>query len=332
MFRETLLMKFYTNRLLLLKIIAGLLLFVWFIGLIMHWIEPDVYTRVFDGVWWAIVTISTVGYGDFVPKSVLGRMIGISLILVGIAIFSFFVTNLATSTILIKEQKERGLGMYKKTNHILVIGWNERSRLFLEETHELKPTQELVLIDETLQTLPKNFSFVRFIKGSPTQDETHHRANTKDVETVVITANLHISEHQADANAILTLLTAKGMNPDIYAIVELITEDQVTNAKRAGADEIIKASQHVSLLLMNSTLFHGITDVVAKMLDHDQIDHLLITDVSDKLIGKKFEEAIIHQENKDQFLLGVRRNKENILHPSKNFFLETKDELIIVRR
>ncbi|MGJ9384993.1 potassium channel family protein [Salipaludibacillus sp. CF4.18] len=332
MFRETLLMKFYTNRLLLLKVVAALLMFVWAIGLIMHSIEPEEFPMIFDGIWWAIVTISTVGYGDFVPESVFGRMIGISLILVGIAIFSFFVTNLATSTILIKEQNERGLGMYKKNNHLLVIGWNERSRLLLEETHELNPSQELVLIDETLQVLPKNYSFVRYIRGNPGQDETHLRANTKQAKTVVITANLHIEERQGDANTILTLITCKGINPELYAIVELVTEAQVTNAKRAGADEIIKASQHVSLLLMNGTLFHGITDVISKMLDHDQMDHLGLAQLSEELVGKTFEKAIETQEDKDQFLLGIRREGENTLHPPKHFILKRKDEIIYVKR
>jgi voltage-gated potassium channel len=38
-----------------------------------------------DGVWWAIVTITTVGYGDIYPKTTAGRLIGIAVMIVGIA-------------------------------------------------------------------------------------------------------------------------------------------------------------------------------------------------------------------------------------------------------
>jgi voltage-gated potassium channel len=37
-----------------------------------------------DGVWWAVTTMTTVGYGDIAPKTVLGRVIGMAVMLVGI--------------------------------------------------------------------------------------------------------------------------------------------------------------------------------------------------------------------------------------------------------
>lgn len=301
-------------------------------GSIIHWIEPTVYPTIFDGIWWSIVTISTVGYGDFVPKSLTGRLMGISLILGGIALFTFFVTNLATSTVLLKEQWVKGYGMYKKNSHLLVIGWNERSRLFIEDTHRLHPSREIVLIDETLQTLPKDYSFIRFIKGSPKQDETLHRANAQEAETVIVTANSHTGELQSDANTILILLTVKGVNPKIYAIAEIIKQEQVTNARRAGANEIIQASQHLSQLLMNGTLYHGLIDVIGAMLEHDQIDHLGINNMDETLAGKTFAEAITYKDHADQFLIGIRRQGESILHPPKDFTLIENDELIIFKR
>lgn len=49
-------------------------------GTIIHFIEPDNFPTIFDGIWWAIVTTSTVGYGDFVPGTVKGRIIAMLLI------------------------------------------------------------------------------------------------------------------------------------------------------------------------------------------------------------------------------------------------------------
>lgn len=49
-----------------------------------------------DGIWWAVVTTTTVGYGDFVPVSVIGRGIGFLLMLAGIGIIGLLTANIAS--------------------------------------------------------------------------------------------------------------------------------------------------------------------------------------------------------------------------------------------
>jgi voltage-gated potassium channel len=49
-----------------------------------------------DALWWAIATVTTVGYGDVVPKSAEGRIAGVVLMLVGITVFGWLTAALAS--------------------------------------------------------------------------------------------------------------------------------------------------------------------------------------------------------------------------------------------
>ena len=63
-------------------------------GIIVSRIDPSIGT-VWDGMWWAWVTMATVGYGDVVPHSGAGRLFGSLLILFGVVLLSLLTANLA---------------------------------------------------------------------------------------------------------------------------------------------------------------------------------------------------------------------------------------------
>ena len=63
-------------------------------GIIISRIDPSIGT-VWDGMWWAWVTMATVGYGDVVPHSGAGRLFGSLLILFGVVLISLLTANMA---------------------------------------------------------------------------------------------------------------------------------------------------------------------------------------------------------------------------------------------
>jgi len=63
-------------------------------GVIVSHIDPSIGT-VWDGMWWAWVTMATVGYGDVVPHSAAGRLFGSLLILFGVVLLSLLTANLS---------------------------------------------------------------------------------------------------------------------------------------------------------------------------------------------------------------------------------------------
>src|SRR3954451_12179163 len=88
--------SFLRLPLLIRILLMALLVFLSF-GVSIHFLEPDTFPTVFDGIWWAIITASTVGYGDYVPHSIFGKISGILLIITSAGFLSSFFVSLATT-------------------------------------------------------------------------------------------------------------------------------------------------------------------------------------------------------------------------------------------
>lgn len=87
----SLLMAFFYDGKLRTTLMAAAVIVVIF-GLLVDGVDPNIKSA-WDGIWWAIVTVSTVGYGDVVPTSALGRLIAVGLIILGLGIFVVITAN-----------------------------------------------------------------------------------------------------------------------------------------------------------------------------------------------------------------------------------------------
>ena len=83
------------------------LLFIFVAGFLIAGIDPNIGTPA-DGIWWAWVTATTVGYGDVVPTSPEGRMLGGILILLGVGLTSLITANISAYFISRSQRQEEG--------------------------------------------------------------------------------------------------------------------------------------------------------------------------------------------------------------------------------
>ena len=137
------------------------------------------------GIWWAVVTISTVGYGDYSPTTLLGRFIGSVLILTGAGIVTSYFASISKATITTEQQLLKGTKEYSGKGHYIIVGWNERSKEIIEEIHERKHELNIVLIDSTLKEHPLPRTNIHFVQGRATVDSVLLKANVKEACTCV---------------------------------------------------------------------------------------------------------------------------------------------------
>lgn len=85
-------------------IIALTLILVLIAGVLVRLVEPDTFTSIGLSYWWAVETVTTVGYGDVVPQDPPGRIVGVLLMLTGLALIPTL-TSVIVSTFLSKRRE-----------------------------------------------------------------------------------------------------------------------------------------------------------------------------------------------------------------------------------
>jgi voltage-gated potassium channel len=71
-----------------------------------------------DGVWWAIVTVATVGYGDVVPVTELGRLIGVVLIVTSVGLLAIVTANISSRFVAARTAESAVQGMDERLERI----------------------------------------------------------------------------------------------------------------------------------------------------------------------------------------------------------------------
>jgi voltage-gated potassium channel len=244
----------FFRRSILFRLTILSILFIIIFGLAIHLLEPKKFDSWFDGIWWAIVTISTVGYGDAVPETTVGRVAGMVLILFGTGFISTYFVTLSSIAVAKENAYLDGSLPYTGKEHIILIGWNERVKCILAHYIESQLDVHLVLIDESLTNKPMVTPYLHFVKGNPTHSDVLQKANIQEASKVMITADPSKTEELADMQTVLTLIAVKGMNPSAYSIVEILTPTQELNARHAGANEMIRTN-HLTGQVMYQHLF-----------------------------------------------------------------------------
>jgi len=78
-------------------------------GALIRALDHTEFSNIWLGMWWALQTVTTVGYGDIVPKHLSGRIVGAVVMLQGVAFVTVF-TALITSIFVARAARDRAAG------------------------------------------------------------------------------------------------------------------------------------------------------------------------------------------------------------------------------
>ncbi|MGP4108949.1 potassium channel family protein [Virgibacillus sp. L01] len=312
----------------IVRLLLSIFVVMTFFGVIIHIVEPSAFPSVFDGIWWAFITGATVGYGDFVPLTPLGKVIAILLILSGGGLLTFYIMTLSAGTIQHEQDLSKGKVKFKGADHIVIVGWNERTRQLVNMIDTKDSKEEIVLIDRTLDHLPYQHYPVHFIHGDPSEDSTLIQANILEAKSVIIASDITKKERQADITTILAIVAIRGNNQHVSINAEVLSISQIENAIRAGANTIIRTNDFISTLFYHE-LYHLKNtrpfETVLSVLNNQQFSHLPLPE---QLEDSTFKNGIIFYLDKKELLFGFIRDDDWVINPPKDTTFKKGDILL----
>jgi voltage-gated potassium channel len=237
---------------------------------IIHWLEPEIFATPFIGFWYVMTTVTTTGYGDFVPETTIGRIFGLFLYLVGIGLIGMVIGKIVEGFGIYRKFKEEGKLRFKGNHHYVIVGWSNKAKHTMNEIVEIDDRAKIVVID-SLTTAPIEHEKMYFIQGDPTEIETLEKANVIEAKAVLIfSRDREFNPVAADGQSLLIVSAIESyaveMKKDIYTIVEILKEKHISNFEHANVDEFIISDEALSDLMAKAAVDKGSSKLIMELL------------------------------------------------------------------
>jgi voltage-gated potassium channel len=212
----------------------------------------------FEGLWWAVVTLTTVGYGDFVPRTVPGRIMGMAVMFSGLGLVSAITGSLASVLVERRVQKRRGMLDIMSQGHVLIMGWNGHGPVLARQLSQLRDLGEapLVLVDPMEPSRFEEISEalglrerLKFVRGQANQKAVLERAHPDKARMGFILAGPGEGPEESDNQGVLTALTFREVAPRVPLYAEAAREQSREHLWRAGVTQVLGQEELAGLAL-----------------------------------------------------------------------------------
>ncbi|MCK5118737.1 MAG: NAD-binding protein [Candidatus Latescibacteria bacterium] len=307
--------------------LAVLLLVVMFVGattvgIIEHTTGArDQFGSLSDAVWWALVTISTVGYGDKVPVTGWGRILTGVLIFAGMGCVSILTATIASVMTARRIKEGRGLEQINFKGHTVICGWNRNVERVIEGIIQ-GTAQEMgvVLINEMPEEVINEMLFkfrdtnIKYVRGDFVQESVLRRANLSEAHAAIILADEREGQQgNADDRTILATLTIKSIEPEVKVCAELLDAENEPHLRRADADEVITSGAFSGFLLANAAVAPGVTQAIQELLTHDLGNKFWSAQIPSHYVDRTFGELSDYFRKTHQaILIGLVREERGM--------------------
>tara|TARA_B100001029_G_scaffold179470_1_gene189109 strand:- start:550 stop:1602 length:1053 start_codon:yes stop_codon:yes gene_type:complete len=289
-----------------------------------------------DALWYSIVTLTTVGYGDFYPISTIGKLVGGIFVISSMGLLLGLVSKVTEHFSMISERKKMGYYGTDFEKHIIVLGWNNfGSGVVLQLVNAGNKvviiTDNKEDIDKIYEKFSKDFVFV--IYSDIKNIKSLEKANVTSCHMVFINLS-------NDADKLITTLNIKKEYPNIEFLVTLDHSDLDSTFHSAGVNYVLSKDEIASKMIASFIFEPDVAEITNELIssasteDEYDVQQYLVTN-ENPFLNKQFGEAFNYlKKTYNVILIGLSKwegKKRKLLKfPKDDIKIEKNNYLILI--
>jgi len=282
----------------------------------------------FDALYMALITMTTVGYMEVHPLSHAGRIFNTAYVMVGVTMMFVAIGTMTTTIIELqlgdffgKRRIRRMIG--KLRNHFIICGFGRVGRgAALELQHAGAP---FVVVDRSAEKVERAIHMgMLAVQADSTRDETLREVEIEAARGVIAALS-------SDADNLFLTLSAKSLNPKVLVSARVAEEENEKKLRRAGADSVFAPYTVTGVRLAQTLLRPHVTqflDFTTTNVGLDVgIEEVQVRENSE-FVSKSLRQLALRREL-GVVILAIRRSSgEMIFNPAAESEINAGDFLI----
>ncbi len=291
-----------------------------------------------DAIWYSIVTLTTVGYGDFYPVTPLGKVIGLTTIIGSLGLLGYLIGGISNIIHNYMEKKKNGFYGTKFEKHFVIIGWDDFARQVVLQVTSAGHQVAIAVDDKNhIDIINEHFTddqvFVLFT--DLTHIESFKKLNIESASTVYINLN-------DDSKTLVFIINMKKVFGNCNYVVSLNNSELKETFNNIGVSHTITKNDIASKLVASyifepdvAKLTEDFMTTSVSAVDYDIQEYLVID--TNPYVNKDYFEVYVDLKKKhNTVLLGLvkidknDRSRRIIKNPREGEIIELNDYLLLV--
>ena len=291
---------------------------------------------IWDSLWYSLVTLTTVGYGDYYPVTAYGKIIGSIFVIASMGLLLGLVSKVTEHFNIINERRKMGYYGTDFTNHIIVYGWNNFGAGVVLQLVNAGNKVVIVTnlkddIDKIYEKFSKDFVFV--IYSDLKNIKSLEKANIKSCHMIFVNLS-------NDADKLITTLNIKKEYPNSEFLVTLDHSDLDSTFHSAGVNYVLSKDEIASKMIASFIFEPDVAEITSELIssasseDEFDVQQYLVTD-ENPFLNKSYGEAFnFLKKEYNVILIGLSewqgKKRKLIKFPKDDIVIAKNNYLILI--